>query len=132
MLSYRARTDQSGDVNAPPAPLGLTMWRGARLRCPQCGQRTLFRAYLKLNLGCPACGADFSRSETADVAPYVTVMLITLLVAPTTAVLALHGASAGPGVLLASLVITAALTLALLPRVKGVLASLLWRARREV
>ena len=48
---------------------------------------TLFRAYLKLNQICPACGADFSRSETADVAPYVTVMLIALFVAPTTAVL---------------------------------------------
>lgn len=108
------------------------MWRGARLRCPQCGKRTLFRAYLKLNQSCPACGADFSRSETADVAPYLTVMLITLLVAPTTAMLALHGATGGLGVLIASLVVATALTLALLPRVKGVLAALLWRAQREM
>jgi uncharacterized protein (DUF983 family) len=108
------------------------MWRGLRLRCPRCGARTLFRAYLKLNQNCPACGADFSRSETADVAPYVTVMLITLLVAPSTAVLALHGASGGPAVLAASLVAAVILTLLLLPRVKGVLAALLWRAQREM
>ncbi|MFT3727077.1 MAG: DUF983 domain-containing protein [Terricaulis sp.] len=114
------------------APLGLTMWRGLRLRCPQCGQRTLFRAYLKLNQSCTGCGADFSRSETADVAPYVTVMLITLLVAPTTAVLALHGESGGLAVLVASLAFTATLTLLLLPRVKGALAALLWRAQREM
>lgn len=103
-----------------------------RLRCPRCGGRTLFSAYLKLNRACPACGADFSRAETADVAPYVTVMLITLLVAPTTALLALHGASASAGVLIGSLVLVAALTLALLPRVKGALAALLWRAQREM
>ena len=36
----------------------------------------MFRAYLKLNTACAACGADFSRSETADVAPYVTVFII--------------------------------------------------------
>jgi uncharacterized protein (DUF983 family) len=119
-------------LSAAPAPLGLTMWRGARLRCPQCGKRTLFRTYLKLNQACPACGADFSRSETADVAPYVTVMLITLLVAPTTAVLALHGASGSLAMLFASLLIAAVLTLVLLPRVKGVLAALLWRAQREM
>ena len=106
------------------------MGRGFRLCCPKCGRRTLFRAYLKLSPACPACGADFSRSETADVAPYVTVMLIALLVAPTTALLALRGASGGLGTLIASLVVTAALTLVLLPRVKGVLAALLWRAQR--
>jgi len=108
------------------------MWRGVRLRCPRCGKRTLFGAYLKLNPMCAACGADFSRSETADVAPYITVMIITVLVAPTTALLALNGATGGVGVLIASLAGATALTLALLPRVKGVLAALLWRAQREM
>ena len=59
-------------------------------------------------------------------------MLITLLVAPTTAVLALHGATGDVDVLIASLVGAAVLTLLLLPRVKGVLAALLWRAQREM
>jgi uncharacterized protein (DUF983 family) len=119
-------------VSTARAPLGLTIWRGARLNCPQCGKHTLFRAYLKLNPRCPACVADFSRSETADVAPYVTVMLIALLVAPATALLALRGARGGPETLIASLIATTALTLILLPRVKGVLAALLWRAQREM
>lgn len=110
----------------------LTMWRGARLRCPQCAGRTLFRAYLKLNRRCPACGADFSRSETADVAPYLTTLLIGLVCMPAIVALSLHGGQAADFMILPALLAAGALALVLLPRVKGVLAALLWRARREI
>lgn len=113
------------------APVLRTVWRGACLRCPCCGARTLFRAYLKLNAGCPACGADFSRSETADVAPYVTVMLMGLIVMPLSVALILN-AGATADMLAPALALAVALTLLLLPRVKGVPAALLWRARREM
>lgn len=119
-------------MSASGAPLARTIWRGARLCCPNCGERTLFRAYLKLNAACPNCAADFSHSETADVAPYLTVMLIGLIATPATALLALHGTDGSPAVLAASLLLVTLLALALLPRVKGALAALLWRARREM
>lgn len=112
--------------------LARTIGRGARLRCPACGERTLFRAYLKLNPSCPACGADFSRSETADVAPYVTVMLMGLVVMPVTLVLVLNTGLNPELMLIPSLVFAVLAALVLLPRVKGVLAALLWRARREM
>ncbi|GIK48732.1 MAG: zinc-finger protein [Alphaproteobacteria bacterium] len=114
------------------APLARTMWRGARLRCPSCGRRTLFRAYLKLNPRCPSCGADFSHSETADVAPYVTVMLMGLVVMPSTLVLVLNTGVDAELMLVPSLLFAVLAALSLLPRVKGVLAALLWRARREM
>lgn len=109
-----------------------TIWRGARLCCPACGQRTLFRAYLKLSPSCGACGADFSRSETADVAPYVTIMLIGLIGMPPILALALNAGEYAELLLWPALTIAALLALVLLPRVKGVLAALLWRARREI
>jgi len=109
-----------------------TMWRGARLRCPRCGARTLFRAYLKLNLACPACGADFSNSETADVAPYLTTMLIGLICMPAIVALALNADETTAWLLWPALLAAAGLALLLLPRVKGVLAALLWRARRAM
>lgn len=115
---------------AARAPLLRTIWRGARLKCPQCGAAPLFRAYLKLVLACPRCGADFSRAETADVAPYVTVLLVGLVGMPPIVALSL---TVNTGAMLAPvLACAAALTLVLLPRVKGVLAALLWRARREM
>ena len=120
-------TARAERVSAP-----LAAWRGVRLRCPSCRARTLFRAYLKLNAACPACGADFSRSETADVAPYVTTFIIGLVFMPPLVLLSLHAAHSAPWlmpVVLGGIVATALL---LLPRVKGVLAALLWRAGREM
>lgn len=108
------------------------MARGFSLRCPACGARTLFRSYLKLNVACAACGADFSRSETADVAPYVTVFAMGLVATPLTAVLSMQVGEHAEMVLAALLGGALALTLLLLPRVKGMLAALLWRSRREM
>ena len=117
-------------TGAAYAPLIRTIWRGARLCCPACGGPTLFSAYLKLAPACARCGADFSRSETADVAPYVTVLLIGLIGMP--AIVALALTSDADAMLAPALLFAIVLTLVLLPRVKGVLAALLWRARREM
>ena len=103
-----------------------------RLCCPKCGARTLFRAYLKLNLRCDSCGADFSRAETADVAPYVTVFLIGLITVPTLLFAGLNSGARNDLLLTPVLFGVFAFTLVLLPRVKGVLSALLWRAQREM
>ena len=92
----------------------------------------MFHAYIKLSSVCPACGADFSHSETADVAPYVTVFLIGLTCMPAIVAIALNAPPQVDWLLWPALALAAALTLVLLPRVKGVLAALLWRARREI
>lgn len=120
------------NTGAERASVPRTIWRGLRLRCPQCGARTLFHAYLKLNITCPACGADFSNSETADVAPYLTTMLIGLTCMPAIVALALNADASTDWLLWPALLGALALALVLLPRVKGVLAALLWRARREM
>jgi uncharacterized protein (DUF983 family) len=119
-----------GGASRPP--LATTIIRGARLRCPKCGARGLFSAYLKLSPACAACGADFSRTETADVAPYVTVFVLGLVLTPLTLILTLVLGVEAPWILALLLTGALAATLLLLPRVKGVLAALLWRAQREM
>lgn len=120
----------SPGVQRPSLPIVIV--RGARLRCPACGEPTLFRTYLKLSRECSVCGADFSRSETADVAPYVTVFILGLIVTPLTFALTV-GFGLSSGWFLAVLLLGAlAAALLLLPRVKGVLVGLLWRAQREM
>ncbi len=116
----------------PRAPLVRTAFRGLRGCCPSCGARTLFRAYLKLNVRCPRCGADFSRSETADVAPYLTVFLIGFIATPLTFFLSLRFSPLPAWAVAGLLGGFLALALVLLPRIKGMLAVLLWRARREM
>lgn len=112
--------------------VSLAAWRGVRLRCPSCGARTLFRAYLKLNAACSACGADFSRSETADVAPYVTTFIIGLVFMPPLVVLGLRASDGAAWLMPVVLAGIVSVALVLLPRVKATLAALLWRAGREM
>ena len=108
------------------------MGRGLAMRCPACGERGLFRAYLKLNRACPACSADFSRSETADVAPYLTVFFVGLITVPAVFVAAIGYGISSAWALAGFLALAMGLALILLPRIKGMLAALLWRAGREM
>lgn len=114
------------------SPALRTLWRGFRLRCPRCGERTLFRAYLKLSGCCARCGADFSNSETADVAPYLTVFLIGLVVTPLALVVTMGLGVTSDTVLALFLLAAFGASLWLLPRIKGALAALLWRAHRTI
>jgi uncharacterized protein (DUF983 family) len=40
-----------------------TLLRGLRLRCPVCGQSSIFQRPFKVRHHCPACGALFHREE---------------------------------------------------------------------
>lgn len=44
-------------------PTPLLFWRAARLRCPHCGGRGLFRTPLSLNERCTFCGLLLQRGE---------------------------------------------------------------------
>ncbi len=45
-------------------PGWLTMlWRGARKRCPACGQNRLFHRWFTISERCPRCGLKFERIE---------------------------------------------------------------------
>lgn len=52
----------------PPAELDTwravrIFWRAARLRCPNCGGRGIFRTPLELRPDCPGCGLEMDRGE---------------------------------------------------------------------
>ena len=42
-------------------PVFRTLARGARLCCPACGRRSVFRAPFHVRPSCPACGTVFQR-----------------------------------------------------------------------
>lgn len=44
-------------------PVFKTLARGARLRCPACGERSVFRSPFRVRPHCPACGTVFQREE---------------------------------------------------------------------
>jgi len=120
---------RAADVDAEEPPPGAS-WRSFRLgwtgRCPRCAQGTLFYRFLKIRSGCERCGLDFSGYPTDDAPPYFTILVVGHIVVP--AMLMLEQWTQPPEWMHAALWIptTLALTLALLPRIKGAVLAWAW------
>jgi uncharacterized protein (DUF983 family) len=49
-----------------PAPwkrAAILLWRGLRLRCPNCGGGPIFESFLRMRERCPVCGLRLQRGE---------------------------------------------------------------------
>ena len=93
--------------------------RGLRGRCPHCGEGRMFRTYLKVNPACPACGVDLARYPADDGPAYFTILIVGhLVIVP---VLFIPWVWQGPTLVTVPVTLgfLAAVTLALLPIVKG-------------
>jgi uncharacterized protein (DUF983 family) len=100
-------------------PLGRSVFRGLRHRCPGCGEGQLFGRYLKVEPNCGRCGHNLVQYRADDGPAYLTIVLVGhLLVAPLLffPIIWQTNPLYSLPILLAGLV---ALTLALLSRVKG-------------
>lgn len=104
----------------------LGLKRGAWGRCPNCGDGRLFGAYLKVRSVCEICGHENGRYPSDDAPPYFTILIVGhLVVAPLLAFQVIW--TIPTGLLLAILLpALAALTLAVLPIVKGAVVGVLW------
>lgn len=67
---------------AMPVPIGVAMMRGARGRCPCCGEGRLFRGYLRVVDACGHCGAPLGRVRADDAPPYFTIFIAGHLLLP--------------------------------------------------
>lgn len=100
-------------------PLIPSVFRGARGRCPACGEGRMFWRYLKVSSRCPKCDHDLARYRADDGPAYLTILLVGhLVVAPLLLFPVVWESPAvySVPVLLGSL---AAITLLALPAVKG-------------
>lgn len=110
-------------------PLGPALRRGLACRCPACGQGRVLRGYLKLRDTCPACGTDLTPARADDGPAYLTILVVGHLMAPF-----IHWAFVTwrPDPLTMALALSAgctALSLALLPRMKGMIVGFQWARR---
>ena len=106
---------------------GLT--RGFTGRCPNCGQGKLLHRYLKVVSPCSACGHDNAQYPSDDAPPYFTILIIGhLVIAP---LLLFPVIWDQPALVVVSVLLPAvlALTLLLLPRVKGGVIGVQWAIR---
>jgi uncharacterized protein (DUF983 family) len=123
------------DVKIEPGGAGeprdtlKAMWRGAKQRCPKCGQGALYSSYLKVSDYCPVCGEALFHQRADDAPPYVTIAIVGhLVVAGIWSVEdAYHPAAWVQAAIW--LPVATLLSLFLLPPIKGALVGLQWAQR---
>ncbi|MEM1386143.1 MAG: DUF983 domain-containing protein [Pseudomonadota bacterium] len=125
-----AKTDDPAlQIEDEPRPLGLALWRGWRRRCPKCGSGPMLRGYLKVRETCPVCSEPLHHHRADDGPAYLTILIVGHLMAP----LLIHVYSTyrpEPMVMATGFSVgCVALSLYLLPRLKGLIVGLQWAKR---
>ena len=117
---------EPGVVERPLAPALRNGWRR---RCPNCGSGALLRGYLKVHDDCAVCHQELYHHRADDGPAYLTILIVGHLMAPL-----LHLAFVTwrpePLVLFTIFAIgCVALSLYLLPRLKGAVIGFQWARR---
>jgi uncharacterized protein (DUF983 family) len=110
-------------------PVGPAIRRGWRLRCPNCGAGPLLKGYLTVREACPVCGEDLHHQRADDGPAYLTILLVGHLMAP---LILWSFVKYRPDPLTLATVFcvgTVALSLYLLPRMKGIIVAVQWAKR---
>lgn len=128
MIELEATPPPSAET-LPKRDIKVALIRGWRQTCPSCGEGALYRKYLKVADRCPSCGEELFHQRADDAPPYFTMVIVGHVVVG--GVLILEKAVAPPSWvhLVIWLPLTVALSLWLLPRVKGALVGLQWALR---
>ena len=120
---------QASSADDEDRQLGPAMRRGWARRCPSCGSGPLLRGYLTVRESCPVCGEALHHQRADDGPAYLTILIVGHLMAPL--ILYVFTTFRPDPLVLASVfsVGTVALSLYLLPRLKGALVALQWAKR---
>ncbi|MGZ3304387.1 MAG: DUF983 domain-containing protein [Asticcacaulis sp.] len=100
--------------------------RGLRRRCPHCGEASSFRSYLKIVDVCPSCHTPLGLYPCDDGPAYLTILIVGHLVVGPTFLFPFIWQMPMQVVLPSLIAALAAMTLILLPFVKGMFLALLW------
>jgi uncharacterized protein (DUF983 family) len=110
-------------------PVKPALLRGWRRRCPSCGAGPMMSGYLKVREACPVCGEALHHQRADDGPAYLTILIVGHLLAPTL-LFTYTKWRPDPMVMAVGFTIgTVALSLYLLPRLKGALVALQWAKR---
>lgn len=110
-------------------PLRPALLRGWRRRCPNCGEGPMMNGYLSVRDACPVCGEALHYQRADDGPAYLTILIVGHIVAP---VLLFVYSTWRPEPLVLALSFTfatLAMSLFLLPRLKGAMVAFQWAKR---
>jgi uncharacterized protein (DUF983 family) len=115
--------------NAIPPPQGRLLKglrRGFSRRCPACGEGGIFSGYLKAVATCSSCGLAVGEFRSDDAPPYFTIFLVGHIVVPAMLMAEKWWHPPGWIHLAVWIPLTLALTLMLLPLIKGAVIGAQW------
>ncbi len=110
-------------------PTKPAMWRGLQRKCPNCGEGHMFDGYLKVVDECPVCGEDLHHHRADDGPAYLTILVVGHLLAPLIHVTWTHFRPEPMVMATIFTVFCVALSLFLLPRMKGFVVGIQWSRR---
>lgn len=129
MTQTQTSTTTPAPARPDDRPLGRALWRGFRTRCPNCGRGRLLHSYVKVNEHCTTCHEDLTPQRADDGPAYLTILIVGHIMAPLL-LIAFRTFRPEPLVLFAIFAVGAlALSLYLLPRLKGVVVAFQWARR---
>jgi len=102
---------------------------GLRQRCPNCGEGMMFQSYLKVVDTCPVCAEELHHHRADDGPAYLTILIVAHIVG---VIMHLAFVHLRPDPLVMAVVLTivcVALSLYLLPRLKGMIVGIQWARR---
>lgn len=103
--------------------------RGLRRTCPNCGKGRLFSGYLKVQDNCPVCREELHHHRADDGPAYLTILVVGHIMAPMIHVV-FTKFRPDPIVMATGFTIgCVALSLYLLPRLKGLVVGIQWAKR---
>ncbi len=105
------------------------IWRGLQCKCPNCGGGDMFARFLKVADTCPSCGEVLSHHRADDGPAYLTILIVAHIIG-----LGFHLVWSwfrpDPLIMATGFAIAAvALSLWLLPRMKGMIVAIQWSRR---
>ncbi|MEP2784540.1 MAG: DUF983 domain-containing protein [Pseudoruegeria sp.] len=117
------------NIEQTDRPARPAMLRGWRRKCPKCGAGDLFKGFLKVRDECAVCHEEFHHQRADDGPAYLTILIVGHILG-----FAMHISftQLRPDPLLLGTVLSVlsvALALYLLPRIKGAFVGLQWAKR---
>lgn len=116
-------------TDQPERPMRPAMLRGWKRRCPNCGTGPMLKGYLKVRDSCTVCDEPLHHHRADDGPAYLTILIVGHLMAPM--ILFIFTTYRPAPIVLATTftVGCVALSLYLLPRLKGVVVAIQWAKR---
>ncbi len=103
--------------------------KGFRCKCPNCGKGKLLHSYLKVNDSCAHCGQELHHHRADDGPAYLTILIVGHLMAPALHVTFVQWRPEPLTLFLIFALGCLALSLYLLPRMKGIVVAYQWARR---